>query len=397
MRLQSQLGKTKNISRGDLDNYGKLSIARVVKSNNRDSTADVIMLNGTYMGQGSGDDNTISCLRITDYAGYNIDDGVSYGSVKPLRKGDLVVVAYIDSDKHKPIIIGSLASTDYTLTPSPELKAAGEFEEDIDETFSVNHLQDFSYTNGSGEFEKVHHSGAFFVGKREKMSDHRENSFGYEDLSIKDKWSYETIKNNKGEAEFSPLNFLLVTRDKYNEQDKNTVFNRFYHDAEKGVTRFSRDSFNKLFYMELDKGFKIQFNRNSSRRPRSATEEEIYDHRTIRKSDHDFLYPKPPREDIPPFQKIEDFTRFEISENGDVSLKVQTGGKQTEISIGNSGGVDVMSTDSINILSKNSINITAPSVNITETSPNFNIREEDKENEWERKWINPTEAYGTGI
>lgn len=393
MRLQSSLGKAVNNSRGDLDNRGKLSLAKVVKSNNRDSTADVIMLNGTFVGQGSGTDDSISCLRLSNYSGYNIDSGSSYGSVTPLRKGDIVVVAYLESDKHRPIIIGSLANHDYSLTNSPELKADGEYEADIDESFSVNHLQDYSYSNGLGEFEKVHHSGAFFVGKREKMSDHRENAFEIEDLSIKDKWNYKTIKNKE---EFNPFNYLLVTRNKEDSNDEEVMFSRFYHDAELGVTRFSRDTINQLFFMELNDGFRIQFNKNSNRRFRDSKEQEIYDHKTLRKSDHDFLYPKLPREDIPEFQKIESFSRFEIKDNGDLSIKVQDGGEQTEISIGSSE-VSLLSTKPINIQSKSSINIVAPIVTISETTPNFEIEEVDEENEWKCEWVDPTKAYGDGV
>lgn len=393
MRLQAGLGDVYNLGRGDIDNQGKLTLARVVSVNNRDHTADVIMMTGAYLGNQENSTSRVSCMRLEQFAGFNSDSLKSYGSVTPLRKGDLVLVAFVDSGKNKPIILGSVYMPDNTITNMPEVESMGEFEDEKDEYYSVDPNQNYNYSNAQGEFENVNSNGLYKVGKTERMSDHRENAFGHEDLSIRDKWTYRTIDIK--EEEFQPFNYLLVTRDKHDETDENTVFNRFYHDPKRGITRFSKDSKNKLLYVEVDKGFKIQYQKNSNRRPKRA-DENIYEHKTLRKSNEDFLKYVRQEKELPDFQKIKDFVRFEIEEDGSLVLKVQDNNVATEIKVkGNNVSID--SEGSININSNKSINLTAPSVNISETSPGVDIREEDKENEWEQQWINPTEKDGDGV
>lgn len=383
MRLQSGLGDVNKVERGDLDNYGKISLGRVVKSNNRDNTADVILENGTFIGKEDEESKAVSCIRMMDYAGYHDENEIAYGEVKPLSIGDIVVVAFLESSKHKPIILGSIQNIDNIKTNNPFLNAKDEYLYDQYEKYEVNHLQDFSYYSGHGEFEKAHHSGAFFVGKTDKISDHRENAFCFEDLSLKNKFNNKTIKNET--EPFKPLNFLAVTRNG-DEDDETTLFTRFFHDAKEGITRFSRDSFRKLFYMEMNDDFTIQYNLKSNRRPRVKGEKNRYLHKTSRKSDHDFLYPKAPVEKYPRFFKIDDFTRIKIHENGDLELKAQKADNQTEIII-SSKKVDVKTTKDVNIKSKTEINLIAPRINIKEEMPTFDIKEVDEQNEWECQWI----------
>ena len=402
MRLQASLGDVKYTERDDLDNSGKLTLAKVLRVNHRDLTVDVITIHGTYVGQDKGEEEeAINCLRLGSYAGFNDNNETSYGSVSPLKRGDLVVIGYLDSDKHKPILLGTVAHPDHTKNSAPEVYGVDYFEHEKDENYTVNNMQEFTFQDAFGQFEKVSHTGMFMVGKRDKMSDHRENGFNYEDLSIKNKWNYKTVRLPEEEMNYEPFNYLLVSKDTYSDEEE-TIYHRLYHDAEKGVTRFSKDGKDKLFFVELDDKFTVQYQPTSSRRAKRAYEEESYPHDTLRKSDHQFLYPKEPREDIPEFKPVEDFTRLEIGEDGSVLLKMQRGDKVTELRVTDQGP-SLHSTENISIVSEKDISIMGRNVHIHNgngsigAAPDLDLREEDTENEWKREWVEPSATYGDRI
>lgn len=402
-RMQASLGSVEYPSRGDLDNAGKIALARVFKVNNRDQTVDVYLQNGTYIGQHDGEEEqSVTCIRLQEHAGFNEDKNYSWGRARPLRKGDFVLVAFIDSDKHKPIILGAVPPIDYTTTPAPEVEAIddSEFEHEKDESFDVSPRLDYTYDDGLGQKEKVSHTGAFAVAKGEKVSDHRENQFTFEDLTLKDKWTYKTIRREEEDLNYTPFNYLFVSKNQFNDTDS-TIYHRLYHDAETGVTRFSKDSFNSLFYIENDAdGFTIQYQPNSSRRKPKEYEPVRYPHTSLRKSDHEFLYPREPRE-MPEFQPVDDFTKVHIDTQGNLVIKVQKGEEVSEISIGENG-VSLKSTEEINIHSDKSINFSAPTIGSTPMHPISyskipNMREEDTDGEWEHEWIEPPETYGDRV
>ena len=73
-RMQASLGSVEYPSRGDLDNAGKIALARVFKVNNRDQTVDVYLQNGTYIGQHDGEEEqSVTCIRLQEHAGFNED------------------------------------------------------------------------------------------------------------------------------------------------------------------------------------------------------------------------------------------------------------------------------------------------------------------------------------
>ena len=131
MRLQAGLGKLKYGERSDLNNTGQLIIAKVKRVNNKTHTADVILEQGSFIGPAEkGDEETVSCMRLENSQGWHEELGFAYGRVTPLHEGQLVVVAHIDSMKKKPIIIGSLAPVDSSLTNHPTVMADGELEDE---------------------------------------------------------------------------------------------------------------------------------------------------------------------------------------------------------------------------------------------------------------------------
>lgn len=404
MRLQSSIGTVKYPGREDLDNTGQLIIGRVKRVNNKTHVAEVTLEQGSYVGPiKKGDEETVSCMRLENSHGWSDERECAYGRVTPLHEGQLVLVAYVDSMKKKPIIIGALSPLDNSLTNHPTVIADGEIEREKEEIYDVTKLQEYHYTTADGDFERVKANAGFITGRRDKMSDHRENGFTYDDLTIKNKWTYRTIRALKKFFRYKPFNYLIRTQNTF-EDTSSTIYNRFYHDSEIGVTRASRDTENTLFYMELDNEFTIQQQRDSNRRPRKPYEQASYPHETLRESDKINIAKMKKPKPMPSFQPINDFTRIRIKENGELEVHYQQKGMATniiigqELSIRTTQPIDVHSNQAIGFYSSESFTAIAPTINIVEAGvPPCNPRKEDIENEWEQQWINPTQTNGDRV
>lgn len=392
MRLQSSLGNISYPYRQDLDNGGKISLGRVVRVNNKTNTADVALITGSTNAS-CWNENNITCQRMGDW-GYDKETKVAYGSASPIHKDQIVLVGYIDNMKTKPVILGGIAPPYNDVTNFPRERAQEEIKSEENESYSVNIHQDFSFTNGHGEFEKAHHNGTIFTGRMDKLSDHRENGFKYRDLTLRDKLTMKALRLKEKLFNFKPFNYLLVTKNTYHDEDQ-TVYNRFYHDAEHGVTRASRDTENTLFYMELEDGFTIKQQRDSNRRPPSKYDERTYPHQTLRQSDYDLLEKTKLENEVPDYQPINETSEVRIDKDGTVIIHVQdkTDSSQVRISPGNitmttTGNINLEGTN-INLTGRNHIGGKAPTIGfIDKVYPDIpSTRKEDKTNEWQRDWI----------
>lgn len=368
MRLQSNLGSVQYGGRADLNNGGMLSLAKVVKVYEREQTVDVVLIGSAYMGDNYETSGKISCFQLERYSGFDDKYQSVYGDITPLAPGQMVVIGYIDALKGKPIILGTLPSIDNARKHAPRMNVGGEVFNEREERMTSTRLQDFSYMNASGEFEKGSNTRAFFVGKKEKMSDHREDDFRWDDLTPKNKFSYKTIGVDKELYDYEPFNYLLVTKNRY-EDDEKTTYNRFYHDAAKGITRVSRDKEDRLFMMQLDDkdNFEVISQRDTPKKKRRPDEPQVYEHRTLRRSDDDIIYPKEEREKRS-YGDSKKYSKIKIAEDGEITITYREDDCATKLTIGKDG-VDVKTTESFTVKSMNSINLIAPSVN----APPINI------------------------
>lgn len=402
MRLQSNLGNVEYLFRGDLDNKGKIALATVKGTNNKNQTVDVVLFNDFYLGE-ADDERTISCKRMESSTGFEREAGLSHGSVTPLQDGELVLVAFVDSMKYRPVIIGSIAPPSNEATYSPKVKAKGEEADERFESFTVSKNQDHTFTNGDGEFEKNYHTGTVITGRKEKVSDHRENGYSYNDITLRKKKNYEPIRAAKDKVNYKPFNYLMVTKNIW-EDEEDTIYTRFYHDSEHGVTRVSRDGKNKLTYFEMDDGVTLQMQRDSNRRPRKEYEPSKYEHNTLRKSDRPYIEEVEKKE--PEFQKINDFTSLKMNKDGSVEVFMQNGPDASVISLSQNGislksslPISIDSQNNISVNSNTNISMTAPSIAINDNVyPGVdNPHREDKENEWQQQWINKLKKNGANL
>lgn len=380
MRLQASIGDIKPETRTDLDNNGKIALGKVTKIYEKDNTIDVILMDGFYMGdnkerqpQKQKEEKVLACRRIETFGGYDDDLKVAYGDISPVDEGDYVIIAFINSQKANPIILGTLPIfNENKKTNSPITNTGGEVIFERGERVSVNKYQDYSYMNGRGEFEKVSNSRSFFVGKRDKMSDHREDGFSYEDLTLKNKKTRKTIGLDEEKLRFQPFNYLIQTKNTI-EDEEETVFTRFFHDAEKGVTRISKDKKDKLVYVEIDQddNFEIKLQKDSGKRKKGAYEPNQYEDRTLRRSDFD-ENAKHRMENPRKTFKLKDskeFTKIKIKNDGTIQLFTQDSEDVAKVIIDKKGlmvettkSIDLAADKTISLRSNEQIDLLAPKI-----------------------------------
>lgn len=363
MRLQSHLGAIEYGGRRDIDNAGKLVIATVTRVYDKNGTADVMLQSGAFIGDNNERDGTINaCVQMENYSGYDEKTGNYYGDYTPLQVGQSVVLAFIGSEKYKPIIIGTLPTWDKNKTNvNPRVDAYGEARAARGERISVNLDQSYEYRNGNGEYESVESNGAFTVGKIHKMSDHREDAFNFEDLTLKNKNTNKTISVDRKTSLIVPFNYLRVTKDN-KEDSTEATYNRFYHDAELGITRFSKDKPNYLFSIGVDEGdnFEVRIQPKTFKRLRRGNEPKEYDRRTLRKSEETIMrkhYKENPNPsvDVP---DIEEFASFSIGKDGTINIFRQTDKGQTKVSF-TEKGIKINTSEDLEINTEQKISINA--------------------------------------
>lgn len=414
MKLQGSLGDVDYSSRQDLENRGKASIARVVKVYNENNTADVVLVTNNYLGDNDETEGKITALQIEDFSGWDDVLKVAYGEITPLHIGQLVLVSYVDSMKGSAIITGSMPPHINELNNSPRYRSEGvDFPKERHEKITVTRNQDYSYFNGDGEFEKVSSSRAFFVGQKRKMSDDRKTEFNYENLTLKHKFTKKTIGLLLNQLRnFKPFNFLAVTKNRF--EDAGATFHRWYHDAEKGITRFTKDDPKKVWYAYLDEenNFELRTHLDTNRRdieaPSSGSE-------TLRDSDSDIW--NSPKENTTG-SKSQEYTRCKLDKDGalfitqvkdkeqriseinvektsEICIKQKIPGSNSEVEIADDGTItitqqkgaqckiimdggtiSILASETINIGANQSINIQAPTVTVgemqvTPVSPEF--------------------------
>ena len=171
MRLQSQLGKVHYNGREDMMNSGMISIGRVRKIYEKTNQADVLMLTNNFLGDNNENEGLVSCFKMEEFGGWDHELQVAYGAQTPIHLNDLVVVAYADGMKGRPIIMGVLPKeVDEALQNTPAKNADEGYPKEKNEMLSVARMQDYTYYNALHEFEKASNTRAFLIGRRRKIT-----------------------------------------------------------------------------------------------------------------------------------------------------------------------------------------------------------------------------------
>ena len=380
MRLQSSLGEVRYGGRGDRDNSGKIVAGTVTRVYDKNGTADILLQSGSFIGDNQVTDGVVNApVQLEAYSGYDEDTGFYYGDYTPLQVGQRVLIAFVGSEKYKPVIIGSLPTWNKNKTNvNPRADAYGEYIQTRGERISVNKDQSYEYRNGYGEFESVESNGAFMVGKMHLMSDHREDGFNFEDLTLKNKETNKTISVNRDTSLIVPFNYLRVTKDDTKDSTKAT-YNRYYHNAKLGITRFSKDKPNYLFSIGIDEkdNFEIRIQPKSFKRIRRADEPKVYDRKTLRKSDETIMkehYAKNPNPKIN-VPSIDEFTNIKISSDGTLIIFRQTKKGLTKLEFGENE-ISLNTSENVVLNTEQSVKINASKD--VDVKTNGNVKVESK-------------------
>lgn len=361
MRLQSSLGTVRYGGRGDRDNSGKIVAGTVTRVYDKNGTADILLQSGSFIGDNQTTSGFINApVQLEGYSGYDEETGFFYGDYTPLQVGQRVLVAFVGSEKYKPVILGSLPTWNKNKTNvNPREDAYGEYVQARGERIRVNRDQSYEYRNGNGEFENVESNGAFTVGKMHLVSDHREDGFNFEDLTLKNKETNKTISVNRDRSLIVPFNYLRVTKD-VTEDSTGATYNRFYHNAKLGITRFSKDKPDYLFSIGVDEGdnFEVRIQPKTFKRLRRDDEPKKYDRRTLRKSDETTMrkhYAQNPNPKIE-VPDIEEFTSMKICKDGTLTLFRQTKKGLTKLEFGEKG-VSLNTSENVELNTEQKISI----------------------------------------
>lgn len=386
MRLQSSLGEVQYGGRADADNQGKIITGTVTRVYDKNGTADVLLQSGSFVGDNQITNGIVnSCVQLESYSGYDEESDMYYGDYTPLQVGQRVVLAFIGSEKYKPIIIGTLPTWNKNKTNvNPRIDAYGEAVATRGESARVNKDQSYTYRNGSGEYENVESSCAFSVGKIHKMSDHREDAFNFEDLTLKNKKTNKTIRHNLHTSLIEPFNYLRVTKDSV-EDRADAKYNRWYHDAQLGITRYSQDTPEFLFTIGIDenKNFEIRTQPKTFKRLRRDDEPKEYDRRTLRKSESKIMrkhFEENPRPEME-VPDIVELASVKIENDGTLSLFRQTDKGQTKLSFTEKGvrletseDVEIKTEQKVKILSDSDVRIDSLGETTINSKGSVNIR-----------------------
>lgn len=276
-RLQSGLGEvSSNKTVKDRNwNSERIRLAKVLKVHHKRNTVDVQLLDN---GESSADtvrsktenEGMYSCRVCVPYAGTNMAYNKPYGKTVAIQKDNIVVVAFMKGDGNRPIVIGMLHSCsedvgevgydnilpeEYPLTDLKEMYRSS----------TVTRTQDFYTMDGDGEIEAALHSKTFLIGTSQEFDP---NTFDYEDLSVKDKETGETISLYEDDS--PPLKYLLCFRDNYD--DEKTNYLRLFVDAAKVAFNLFRQTISNpsLSMFALDEDGTVRMRRQ----PDSSTLDE---------------------------------------------------------------------------------------------------------------------------
>jgi hypothetical protein len=212
----------------------------------------------------SSNEGRFAARIITCSAFFNHNNKKSYGVVEPLSEGALVLVAFLESKKNRPIILGQLHYPDseenirqnqYPLEPSNE---------GFEKREALKYLRVFpscAYhrVDGEGNMEFVQSSKSFLTIKHtssDPMGNVLDNHLGYDhrDLNEKENLTRQTIQTDQPNEQ-TPARLLYVHRTSFNDPD--TTWTKIFIDND-GTFRLTRDpNNNTLGYITIDSDGRI--------------------------------------------------------------------------------------------------------------------------------------------
>lgn len=259
INLQPHLGRVEdNYKPGD-NMYGYLALAKIIKVHHKNYSADVMLINTRdVISSDPINEGRLSARMGVSSAHYNEEYATVSGVMEPLQENQLVVVAFLEGMKSRPIILCSFHNPDspdknmlpymYPLDPN---SSAEQYRESL-KYLRVFPSQAYHRVDGEGGMEFSHPSRTFLkidADQYGEMTD-AHNGFDHQNLEEKDPRLHTTYVG-RTEGSRLPVNLLFVHRT--SPFDQSTTWTKFFL-RDDGMLRFTRDNADgTLTYQELSK------------------------------------------------------------------------------------------------------------------------------------------------
>lgn len=263
MRLQSSLGRVEGFYRQDMNMNGFMAAAIVTKVHHKTGTADVTVVNTKDVYSSSTENEGRFAARILQRDGaYDERRERYWGSTTVLQEGSMVLIAFLDSMKHRPVILGTLPYEDninnvYTDEYPLKERVPGFNRRESFKKLRVSPSLTYSKEDGEGNIERTFGSKSFLAiyntaGDPEGNVYDNHNGFDHEHLSEIDKRTLQVLETDWEECK-TPTKLLFVHRSSFSKED--TKWTKFFIDST-GGTRVTRDTNDdKATFVEIeDKG-----------------------------------------------------------------------------------------------------------------------------------------------
>lgn len=315
--LQPHLGggfKTNNKPYNNVGGY--LAIAKVTKVHHKQGTVDleIVRDHSGHTSSPTMDTQGKFGARVsTVSAHWNEKLMSSSGVVEPIQEDQLVILAFLDSYKSQPIVLGSFHQTwktfqnvmtkDYPLLTN---KFLDDYREAL-KYLRVAPSQMYHKIDGIGAIEYSLPSKTFMKidPDFEEVMDDSHGGFDHKDLSEKDPVTHET-RHGKTEETLHPVKILFDHRSLYQDED----------------------SRHTKFYINKDGGFRVTRDCNNGTLTYSEFNEEGYYklRRQLGSSDHD---------------ADKNFVEINITEEGTIQIQKNVEGEVSSIELDSNNDISV--------------------------------------------------------
>lgn len=244
---QPHLGRMRENYKPHSNMGGYLSLAKVIKVHHKHRTADISIINTRdIINSEPSNEGRFGVKIATVNASFNQTLLSSSGTIEPIQEGDLVVIAFLDNSKSKPVILGSFFNTDetssnvlpsvYPLNPDNSLNERKEALKYL----KVLPSQLYHRIDGEGGTELSYPSKSFMKvdADRENAISDAHGGFDHSDLLEKDPRTGDTRSGNT-EDSILPVKVLFVHRSNFD--NSKTGWTKFFLDKD-GKVRLTRDN-----------------------------------------------------------------------------------------------------------------------------------------------------------
>ncbi len=266
IKLQNSLGRMEGFYRTDMNMSGFMALARVIKVHHKSGTADIVLANTRDSISSSKENEGKFSARIMQRGSYYDEKTKRYwGSIDPIAEGSLVLIAFLDTMKHRPVILGCFHRPDneqnvYQETYPLKEKLPGMDRREALKQLRVSPALTYKKIDGEGNIEVTYGSRSFFASYNTAMDiqGHLKDTHGgfdHQDLSEVDKNKGGVLSTDWEEAK-APAKFLFVHR-----SYDNPKWTKLFID-EDGKLRFTRDNNDgKLSFIEMHQNGAIKLRR----------------------------------------------------------------------------------------------------------------------------------------